>query len=123
MSQEDALNDRSNVDPRIVEVFGNQLQKLVLEDKDRLDGLNFLLEKRVKVVIEPYATFEAYPKLSEFALFDFYNKELIRDNDFDVNNFNVLKYNLNFFSNQQTMYYRVDNTDYLIKILPQNLKE
>lgn len=123
MSQEGKTNDKVNVDPRIVEVFGDQLEKLVLNDKDRLNGLNLLLEKRVKILIEPYATTEKYPKLSEFPLYDFYNKNLKRDEVFDVNTFNVLKYNLSFFSNREPKYYRVDNTDYLIKILAQNLKE
>lgn len=123
MSQESKLNGKTEVDPRIVEVFGDQLDKLVLNDKDRLNGLNLLLDKRVKILIVPFATNETYPKLSEFPLFDLYNKDLKRDEVFDVNTFNVLKYNLTFFSNQKQMYYRVDNTDYLIKILPQNLKE
>jgi len=122
-SQESKMYDKSEVDPRIVEVFGDQLEKMVLSDTDRLKGLNLLLEKRVKILIEPYSTNEQYPKLSEFPLFDVYNKELKRDEFFDINNFNILKYNLIFFSDQKQMYYRIDNTDYLIKILPQNLKE
>lgn len=123
MSQEAKMNDKIDVDPRIVEVFGDQLEKLVLNDRDRLNGLNLLLEKRIKIIIEPYATTEKYPKLSEFELFNFYNKDLKRDMVFDINSFNVLKYNLSFFSNKEIKYYRVDNTDYLIKILSQNLKE
>lgn len=123
MSQEGEKRGKADIDPRIIEVFGDQLEKLVLNDKDRLNGLNLLLEKRVKVLIEPYATNEKYVKLSEVALFDLYNKDLKRDEHFDINTFNVLKYNLEFYSNQKQMYYRVDGTDYLIKILPQNLKE
>jgi len=123
MSQEGETNDKKEVDPRLVEVFGDQLEKLVLNDKDRLNGLNLLLEKRVKIIIEPYATFESYPKLSEFSVNNSYNKDLKRDDVFDINTFNVLKYNLSFFSNREIKYYRVDNTDYLIKILSQNLKE
>ncbi|RRJ89432.1 hypothetical protein EG240_11545 [Paenimyroides tangerinum] len=123
MSQEGEMNDKKEVDPRLVEVFGDQLEKLVLNDKDRLNGLNLLLEKRVKIIIEPYATFEKYPKLSEFSVNNSYNKDLKRDEVFDINTFNVLKYNLSFFSNREIKYYRVDNTDYLIKILSQNLKE
>lgn len=123
MSQEGETNDKKEVDPRLVEVFGDQLEKLVLNDKDRLNGLNLLLEKRVKIIIEPYATFESYPKLSEFTVNNSYNKDLKRDDVFDINTFNVLKYNLSFFSNREIKYYRVDNTDYLIKILSQNLKE
>ncbi|WP_177763607.1 hypothetical protein [Flavobacterium sp. I3-2] len=123
MSQEGKMNDETKIDPRLVEVYGDQLEKLVLNDKDRLNGLNLLLEKRVKIIIEPYATNEKYPKLSEFTLNNSYNKDLKRDEVFDVNTFNVLKYNLSFFSNREIKYYRVDNTDYLIKILSQNLKE
>ena len=94
MSQEGEMNDKKEVDPRLVEVFGDQLEKLVLNDKDRLNGLNLLLEKRVKIIIEPYATNEKYPKLSEFSVNNSYNKDLKRDEVIDVNTFNVLKYNL-----------------------------
>ena len=46
---------------------------------------------------------------------------LKRDEGFDPNNFNALKYNMNFF-NSQALVYRVDNTDYIIVIKPQSVK-
>ena len=113
---------KANVDPRIIEVFGDQLERLVLNDKDRLESLNKLLQQRVKIVVEPYATGESYKKLSEVKLFDKYNKDLKRDQEFNLETFNVLKYDLYFFS-QSIRVYRIDNTDYIIKILSENLKE
>ena len=122
ISQEHSAGVQKDIDPRIVEVFGDQLERLVLNDKDRLESLNKLLQQRVKIVVEPYATGESYKKLSEVKLFDKYNKDLTRDQEFNLETFNVLKYDLYFFS-QSIRVYRIDNTDYIIKVLSENLKE
>ena len=122
ISQEYSAGVQKDIDPRIVEVFFFFLERLVLNDKDRLESLNKLLQQRVKIVVEPYATGESYKKLSEVKLFDKYNKDLKRDQEFNLETFNVLKYDLYFFS-QSIRVYRIDNTDYIIKVLSENLKE
>ncbi|WP_372474760.1 hypothetical protein AB4865_05680 [Capnocytophaga sp. ARDL2] len=121
-SQQSSSEVTPNVDPRIVEVFGDQLENLVLNNKDRLESLTFLLNERVKIVEIPYWEGEGYTKLSEVPLFNPYNKDLKRDEDFNPYTFNVLKYNMNFHS-RGTQYYRVDNSIYVIKILNRNLKD
>jgi hypothetical protein len=111
----------SAIDPRIAEVFGNQLTTLVLNDKDRRKGLEDILNIRTKINEVKFTPGEKIPKLSSMPLFNKYNPNLKRDEVFDAATFNVLKYNLHFFA-QYTQMYRIDNTDYVIVILPQNTK-
>ena len=44
---------------------------------------------------------------------------ITRDTNFDQSSFNILKYDLNFFS-PHTKVYRIDNTDWLIIINPKS---
>jgi len=111
-----------SVDSRIREVYGDQLQTLVLNDKDRFKALNDILFLRTSFVEEKYNPSEKYLKLSEVKLFNKYNPNLVRDVVFDKNTFNVLKYSFNLYS-KNIQKYRVDNTDYLIVFISQSLKQ
>ena len=111
----------ASIDPRITEVFGNQTQTLVANDRDRLKGLTTLLNERIKYVYSEEKSDEKYVKLSTVPLFNKYNPELQRDLVFDQGTFNVLKYNLPFFS-QYKKIYRIDNSNYLLIIHPQIIK-
>ena len=62
---------------------------------------------------------EKYQKLSSIQLFNKYNESLKRDLEFNIETFNVLKYDLNFFSSHRKVY-RIDNTDWLIIINPKS---
>lgn len=97
----------------IEEVFGSNIAK----DGQHYKNLQKLLRERVIFTQESLQENEKFPKISQSPLFNKYNSELIRDVDFNENNFNVLKYNLNFFS-PNTMVYRFDNSDWLIIINP-----
>lgn len=108
----------SSVDPRIVEVFGDQLQQLVLNDPQRLKDLNDILNKRAVLMTEPYSAKEKYPNLDNAPLFNNYNPALVRDTAFDRSTFNVLKYNLQFFTPIE-MVYRIGKTDTILVIYPQ----
>ena len=121
-SAESSRYSTSNVDPRIKEVYGDQLQTLVLNDKDRFKALNDILFVRTSFVVEKYTPSEKYVKLSEVKLFNKYNPALTRDVVFDKNTFNVLKYSFNLYS-KEVQKYRVDNTDYLIVFITQSLKQ
>lgn len=97
----------------IMEVFGNS----ITNDVQHYQNLQKLLRERVVFVQEPLQENEKFPKISQTQLFDKYNSDLVKDVTFDVNNFNVLKYNLNFFS-PNTKVYRFDNSAWLIVINP-----
>lgn len=114
-----AAHSQESVDVRIKEVYGEHVQSIVLSDPDLLKALNDLLQNRVKIIESAIDTEEKYTKLSQVDLLNIYNPGLKRDLFFDPSNFNVLKYNLNFFSTKLTYVYRVDNTNYLIVIEPQ----
>lgn len=114
---ESAVNPAS-VDQRIVEVFGDQLATLVLNDPQRLKSLNDILLNRTEIKKIPIGTRDKYVKLSTMPLFNKYNPNLQRDVPFNKDNFNVLKYNLEFFA-RSTKIYRIDNTDLVIVIHPQ----
>ena len=108
----------ATVDPRISEVFGNQLQALVLNVPNRLKDLNDILTKRVKIEDMKAEKDEKYPKFSSVALYTTNNPDLKRDTVVDENTFNPLKYEFRFHA-RTTVIYRIDNTDKVIVIYPQ----
>ena len=110
------------VNPKIIEVFADKTQELVVNNPDRLALYNDFLENRVKVIESPKSGDDKYPKLSTVALLNKYNPSLTREVVFDPNNFNALKYSLDILP-KSPMIYRVDNTDYLIVIQPQTLNK
>jgi hypothetical protein len=109
------------VNPKIQEVYGDKTQEILQNEPERVKIFTDLLENRIKIVLEVSVGEDKYPKLSLFSLLNKYNPNLTRDSAFDLNTFNPLKYNLNFFSTK-TEVYRIDNTDYLIVIKPQAFK-
>jgi len=100
---------------KIQEVYGAYWNELIQVDSDRQKVLTDLLENRVQIVEEPYAEDEKFPKLSSVPLFNKYNPQLSRDTEYDANTFNVLKYDMNFFS-IASQFYRIDGTNYIIYI-------
>jgi len=109
------------VNSKIQEVYGDKTQQIVQNEPERIIALNDLLDNRIKIVVSPVVGEDKYTKLSSVELLNKYNPNLKRDEGFDPNNFNALKYNMNFF-NSQAVVYRVDNTDYIIVIKPQSVK-
>lgn len=114
-------SNAQELDPRITEVYADKSQELVSNDPDRLRDLTDILQNRLKVVLMPAAGDDKFPRLSQMPLLNKYNPDLKRDKIFDINAFNPLKYNLNFFPRSTTIY-RVDNSDYVIIIEPQSTK-
>ena len=110
------------VNPKIIEVFADKAQELVVSNPDRLAIYNDFLENRVKVIESQKSGDDKFIKLSSVSLMNKYNATLTRDLVFDPNNFNPLKYALDILP-KTTMIYRVDNTNYLIVIQPQTLNK
>jgi len=109
------------VNAKIQEVYGDKTQEIAQNDPERIKLLNDLLDNRIKIIESPIVGEDKYPKLSSVPLANKYNPNLQRDLVFDPNNFNPLKYNMNFFTSEVQIY-RVDNTDYLIVIQQQGSK-
>ena len=111
-----------SVNPKIIEVFADKTQELILDNPDRLALYNDFLENRVRVIESQKSGDDKFIKLSSVSLMNKYNATLTRDLVFDPNNFNPLKYALDILP-KTTMIYRVDNTNYLIVIQPQTLNK
>ncbi|MDR0224024.1 MAG: hypothetical protein LBI32_03070 [Myroides odoratus] len=112
-SQEVTTQEGGTVlDPRITEVYRDNMELL---SSTRVNSLMKLLNERVEIKEEIYSAREKHQLLSTVPLFNKYNSDLRRDVVFDLNTFNVLKYNMAFFENRYASY-RVDNTNYVIII-------
>ena len=100
---------------KIQEVYGSYWNEVIKVDNDRQKGLTDLLETRTEIYEEKYFEGEKYEKLSSVSLFNKYNSDLKKDEVFDVNTFNILKYDINFFSSRDKIY-RIDGTNYIVYI-------
>lgn len=117
---------KSNVDApltakelaQIKEVYGDQAEKEILNRSQRVKDIKHLLRNRIEIKLVPGGDLKPCPLLSEVSLFDAYVQTLTRDTNFNPQNFNPLKYNLNFYSRAAALY-KVDNTNYYIIIKTQ----
>jgi len=100
----------------LIEVYGESLQKNVLNNPQRLRSIKNIIRNRVEILNLPN-----YPKdyklLSQVPLFNKYNSSLKRE-AFRKTTFNPLRYTFDFYTNE-TQVFRVDNTDYYIVIKSQ----
>lgn len=100
---------------KIQEVYGSYWNEVIKVDKDRQKVLTDLLENRVEIIDQPFVEGEKYDKLLSVPLFNKYNSQLEKDVQFDLDTFNILKYDLNFFSSREQVY-RIDGTNYIVYI-------
>jgi len=107
-----AQDRTTTLDPRIAEVYRDNKQLL---SEARVNALMQLLNERVEIKEEAYVTDEKHLLLSTVPLFNKYNADLTRDTTVDMRTFNVLKYNMDFFS-VRSVSYRMDNTNFVIII-------
>lgn len=103
----------------IREVFQAQAEALVLKSNSgRLEMINNFLN-RFEIVERPDLRGKKINLLSTIKLETKYNSKLTRDTFVNPSNFNPLKYNFDM-SSKKVLLYRVDNTDFIIKISPKN---
>jgi hypothetical protein len=107
-----------NVHQQIEEVYGPKNSSFFQANPDLWIFFEKLLNERIEIKQEPISFNEKYTKLSEVPLNNKYNPALTKDGSFNVESFNPLKYQMNFYA-KTTIVYRVDNTEYLIVIKPQ----
>ncbi|MEZ4802231.1 MAG: hypothetical protein R2797_05610 [Gelidibacter sp.] len=106
-------------DKMIREVYGDNTQKVVFENPQLLKDLKSLLRNRMEIIqISDPMKQKATKMLSEMPLNNQYNPNLKRSVFKDVESFNPLVYSLDFFAKGSYLY-RIDNTDYFIKIISQ----
>lgn len=110
----------SNELSKLQEVYGAALSTEILDRPNRVLGIKEILRNRVSIeeISNPNQQ-KPCPLLSEIPLFDAFVSNLKRDQFFDPNTFNPLKYNFPFHR-KGYQNYRVDKTDYFILIKPQH---
>jgi hypothetical protein len=108
-----------NESAMLQEVYGENLEKEILNRPQRLKDIKNILRNRVVILDVTRKDLSNFKKLSEVPLFNVYNPSLKRDIVFNKTNFNPLKYDFSFYSRNGS-YIRVDNTNYVIKIKSQH---
>lgn len=81
-----------------------------------------LLDERIQIEYLPLSNEDKFPLLSTVPLNNKYNSSIksLSEEDFDSATFNVLAYQLPFFDTGSYVHiYRIDRSDYILKILPQ----
>lgn len=109
--------DVSKVQDFIAEVYVDVVDDLGYDTPENIEQFTNIL-KRIEI-ISSTTTPENYRKLFDAPVINLYNKELKADVPFDPQNFNPFKYKIDVFSKDKTVYYLVDNTDYIIIIHPE----
>jgi hypothetical protein len=109
----------ANERAQITEAYGKSADKLVFNNPHRLKSIKHILRNRVeiKLIIDQSNT-KPCPKLSEVSFFDGSSSGTKKEEPFNPNNFNPLKYNFDFYSRAASMY-QVDQTNYYIIIKSQ----
>ncbi|EDP95373.1 hypothetical protein U8527_16955 [Kordia algicida OT-1] len=110
----------NQVDNFIKEVYQDQANAIVFSDPIRYKGFKDLLLNRISFYRLNYKLGEDFVNLSTVPLFRTYNKNIVRNNMFNINKFNPLKYDINFFSNE-LIRYRI-NQQYILVITPQKTR-
>lgn len=107
---------------KIEEVYGDEMQKYVLDIPIRLKSIKHILRNRVKIELVENKDLNSLTPLSQVPILDPNNLGLSRDAFFNPKTFNPLKYDFKFFSREETKVYRVDNSSYIITVYSQHAK-
>lgn len=107
-----------NEDNKIAEVYGELNGSFFKENAELYKAFISLLKNRIHINEEMYSVNEKYEKISSKPLLNKYNKEIKHVPFNNKDDFNPLKYQLDFFS-KQTKVYRIDDTNLIIVIDPQ----
>ena len=107
----------SKVHNFIEEVYGDVVYDLGYDSPESLERFTNIL-KRFEIITSTTIP-EKYRYLSVIPVINTYNKELKLEEPFDPQNFNPFKFKFDVFSKDKTVYYLVDNSDYIIIIHPE----
>lgn len=101
---------------RVAYVHGNEF---VLNNPTLVAALGKVMTDRIEYQVVNQDPTEKFPLLSTMPLLDKVNQSVQGANfsNFDVNTFNPLVYNLEYFSDR-TQIFRIDNTSYLMVVKP-----
>ncbi|WP_339611582.1 hypothetical protein [uncultured Planktosalinus sp.] len=103
--------DSANFDELIAQVYGEDAQDLIYKDAKVLETYKSILN-RVEIIKSSEKVKRDYQFLSGIPSYKQLNQ------DFSPETFNPYNYKMDFFRKDETVYYIVDNTDYVILIKP-----
>ena len=115
----------ANFDRFIAAVYTGSGAEYISPETRRYAYMKTLFEERIVFVKNDKEKLDldnSLALLSEVPLYSDYNKGLMRDAAFDPQQFNPFKYKFDFYSANKLMY-RVDGTEYLIIIYPQERRK
>lgn len=114
-TQHSVSAQQTGIDQKIIDVYG---ASFAANNPGMYQKMHKLLQERVRYQRMAETPDEKFTKLSQVALLNKNNPGLTRDQNFvNADNFNPLKYDLNFYA-KTTQVYRFDNTDILVIIDP-----
>ncbi len=109
--------DISKVQDFIAEVYVDVVGDLGYDTSEGIERFTKILNRFE--IVNSTTNPENFSLLSQVPVIKTYNKDLKFDDNFDPKNFNPFKYKFEVFSKDKTVYYLVDNTDYIIIIHPE----
>lgn len=104
---------------QIIEAYGDDAERLVFGNAHRLKSIKNILRNRVLIDEYPDKDLSGFIKISEIALTDGAYMEAT-SGTIKIDDFNPLKYAFNFDSTDGIKHFRIDNTQFLITIMPQH---
>ena len=107
----------------IKEVFKDKFEKYILNSPSRLRNMKHLLRNRMSIKrFDKPLNIDKYTNLYNVSLFNVYNESLKKDENYNQNNFNPLKYDLDFFKIGSSIY-KIFDSPYYIIIKSQTIKK
>ncbi|GGE01214.1 hypothetical protein [Planktosalinus lacus] len=103
--------DSANFDELIAQVYGERAQDLIYKDSKVLETYKSILN-RLEIIKSSEEVKGDYQFLSTVPSYKPLNQV------FSPKNFNPYNYKMDFFRKDETVYYVVDNTEYVILIKP-----
>lgn len=113
----------ANIDPKIQEVFGNCLSQMTQNDANIIQKYTDLLNNRIEIItahdsLTVVAAGQKFPHLSTLTINNSCNQNLSHTGGYN-SNFNILKYNIDFFKSYE-QYFFIDGSDKYLVIKPYN---
>ena len=99
---------------KIIRAYGAEKFQAIISEKALEKFYKNILRNRVKIRLKKYYPNENLPKLSSIG-------PMLDEKNLSSDKFNPLKYNFPFYS-KKSHYYRVNQTDFLVVINPQELE-
>lgn len=116
----------SSVEKKFInEVFGDRAQELVWGNSksEFRNSLIYLLRNRITIVdASKFKKQKSTLNILDVGLSNDFNPNLVVDAEIDINDFNPLKYKLDFFANG-TYLYKIGDTPYYLQVESQHRKK